>query len=71
MRGADQPFCLCLAQSLVLAGLFAWMEGLFALGYRPRLHADLKRRIEEAIAKNKLPAEPLLSKGDETVNALY
>jgi uncharacterized membrane protein YGL010W len=50
-------------QSLVLAGLFAWMEGLFALGYRPKLHAELKRRVEEAIARNKGErSEQLLSK---------
>ena len=36
-----------LMQSLVLAGLFAWMEGLFAAGYRPKLHEELKRRVEE------------------------
>jgi uncharacterized membrane protein YGL010W len=34
-------------QSLVLAGLFAWMEGLFTLGYRPKLQAELKRRIHD------------------------
>ena len=49
-------------QSLVLAGLFAWMEGLFALGYRPKLHAELKRRVEEAISRNKQQHEQLLSK---------
>lgn len=36
-------------QSLVTAGLFAWMEGLFVLGYRPKLQAELKRRIDEAM----------------------
>ncbi|BDA43170.1 Uncharacterized endoplasmic reticulum membrane protein YGL [Coccomyxa sp. Obi] len=48
-------------QSLVLAGLFAWMEGLFALGYRPKLHAELIRRVEENIARNKAEAEGLLT----------
>jgi uncharacterized membrane protein YGL010W len=48
-------------QSLVLAGLFAWMEGLFVLGYRPKLHAELVRRIEENIARNKAEAEGLLT----------
>ena len=37
----------CCAQSLVLASLFAWMEGLFTLGYRPKLQAELGRRIAE------------------------
>ena len=46
-----------LLQSLVLAGLFAWMEGLFAVGYRPKLHAELKRRVEENIARNKADHE--------------
>ena len=46
-----------LVQSLVLAGLFAWMEGLFAIGYRPKLHAELKRRVEENIARNKAEQE--------------
>ncbi len=55
--------CVVYMQSLVLAGLFAWMEGLFALGYRPKLHAELKRRVEEAIARNKGErSEQLLSK---------
>jgi len=44
-------------QSLVLAGLFAWMEGLFAVGYRPKLHEELKRRVEENIARNKAEQE--------------
>ena len=48
-------------QSLVLAGLFAWMEGLFVLGYRSKLHAELVRRIEENIARNKAEAEGLLT----------
>ena len=46
-----------LLQSLVLAGLFAWMEGLFAVGYRPKLHAELRRRVEENIARNKADHE--------------
>ena len=39
-------FTLNFLQSLVLAGLFAWMEGLFALGYRPKLQAELHSAIE-------------------------
>ena len=35
-------------QSLVLAGLFSWMEGLFFLGYRPKLQAKLHERIQKA-----------------------
>ena len=42
-------------------GLFAWLEGLFALGYRPKLKAELERRIEEDIARNKLHEEQLLA----------
>jgi uncharacterized membrane protein YGL010W len=33
-------------QSLVLAPLFVWMELLFLGGYRPRLQAQLRARIE-------------------------
>ncbi len=58
-RPAHQPHVA--SQSLVLAGLFAWMEGLFALGYRPKLHAELIRRVEENIARNKAEAEGLLT----------
>jgi uncharacterized membrane protein YGL010W len=51
-------------QSLVLAGLFAWMEGLFTLGYRPKLQAELKRRIdtnEEPNSKQSLLNPPPIS----------
>lgn len=55
---------LCL-QSVVTAGLFAWIEGLFFLGYRPKLQAELKRRIQEAThdtpAAETTGKEPLLS----------
>ena len=37
-------------QSLVLAPLFVWMELLFLGGYRPRLQAQLKARIESSSA---------------------
>ena len=40
-----------------MAGLFAWMEGLFAVGYRPKLHEELKQRVEENIARNKAQQE--------------
>ncbi|KAK9807327.1 hypothetical protein WJX73_002373 [Symbiochloris irregularis] len=36
-----------LFQSLILASLFAWMEGLFRLGYRPKLQEQLRKRIAE------------------------
>ena len=39
-----------LFQSLVLAPLFVWMEVMFACGYRPGLHADLKRRVVKRVA---------------------
>ena len=58
-----------LFQSLVLAPLFVWMEVMFACGYRPGLHADLKRRVvkrvaamEEADSKN----PPERDRGEET-----
>ena len=38
-------------QSLVLASLFAWIEGLFVLGYRPRLQAQLEQRVREKQAR--------------------
>lgn len=37
-------------QSLVLAPLFVWMELLFLGGYRPRLQAQLRARIEGGAA---------------------
>ena len=33
-------------QSLVMASLFAWMEGLFALGYRPKLQQQMQARVQ-------------------------
>lgn len=36
-----------LSQSLVLAGLFAWFELLFALGYRPQLRAAVEAGVEK------------------------
>ena len=38
-----------LAQSLVLAPLFVWMEVLFACGYRPGLRSDVDRRVKRAV----------------------
>lgn len=38
-----------LFQSLVLAPLFVWMEVLFACGYRPGLHTDIKRRVNAQV----------------------
>ena len=47
-------------QSLVLAGLFAWMEGLFKIGYRPKLQAELNRRIGVKQAEDAAYREGLL-----------
>ena len=50
-------------QSLVLAGLFAWMEGLFALGYRPKLQAELEKRVAakvESMDKVTSATQPLV-----------
>ena len=38
-----------LAQSLVLAPLFVWMEVMFACGYRPGLRSDVDRRVKRAV----------------------
>lgn len=51
-------------QSLVLASLFAWMEMLFALGYRPKLQEDLRKRIADKKASFQTQygaSEPLLT----------
>lgn len=40
-----------LYQSLVLAGLFVWMEILFTFGYRPELQKRLHKMISEDRAK--------------------
>ena len=62
---------LCL-QSVVTAGLFAWIEGLFFLGYRPKLQAELKRRIQEATneatATDSTRKEPLLNADNPVAN---
>ena len=51
----------CCPQSLVLASLFAWLEGLFALGYRPKLQADLEKRIAEKKGASAEATKPLLT----------
>ena len=49
------------AQSLVLANLFVWMEGLFAVGYRPGLQAALHDRVSKNLAgPQSSQQEPLL-----------
>lgn len=50
-----------LLQSLVLASLFAWMEGLFAVGYRPKLQAELDTRVRAALAEHAAKQEALLA----------
>ncbi|KAK9831464.1 hypothetical protein WJX81_007887 [Elliptochloris bilobata] len=47
-------------QSLVLAGLFAWMEGLFFLGYRPKLQAGLELAISANLHTLQAEREALL-----------
>ena len=47
-------------QSLVLANLFVWIEGLFAVGYRPALHAALQDRVSKNLADMSSQKEPLL-----------
>ena len=49
-----------LYQSLVLAGLFVWLEILFSLGYRPELQARLSKMIAEDRAKlDKADGKPI------------
>ena len=58
-----EPLLDCM-QSLVMAQLFAWMEGLFALGYRPKLQAQIRERVEEKERQNQSSSsasEPLLT----------
>eukprot|EP00884_Botryococcus_braunii_P022199 jgi/Botrbrau1/8663/Bobra.0087s0017.2 len=50
-------------QSLVLAPLFAWFEGLFRLGYRPALRRELDSRIQADLAGWKAQKEALLKEG--------
>ena len=42
-------------QAVGLAALFAWLEGLFALGYRPALKAELDARVGVALAAEGSP----------------
>lgn len=56
-----------LLQSLVLAGLFAWMEGLFALGYRPKLKQELKEIIRARCPRQQEPLLKTDSQGREDV----
>lgn len=39
-----------LVQAIFLAPFFVWLEGLFALGYRPELRGRLEKQVEEDIA---------------------
>ena len=39
--------------AVVLAPFFVHLEVLFALGYRPQLHKELKKSIDEEIARVK------------------
>lgn len=39
-----------LVQAFALAPLFVWFELLFPLGYRPKLRADLDKRVEADVA---------------------
>ena len=39
--------------AVVLAPFFVHLEVLFALGYRPQLHNELKKSIDEEIARVK------------------
>ncbi|KIY93909.1 hypothetical protein MNEG_14054 [Monoraphidium neglectum] len=39
-----------LVQAFLLAPLFVWFELLFPLGYRPKLRAELERRVDKEIA---------------------
>ena len=56
----NSSLCVCCAQSLVLAPLFVWLELLFVLGYRPKLHADLLQSIEQNVATVDQSKQPLL-----------
>lgn len=44
------PHLSSVAQSLVVAPLFVWMEVLFALGYRPALVHQLEARVAANVA---------------------
>ena len=50
-------------QSLVLGPLFVWFELLFALGYRPALHAEVQRRVRSSIEAWRAQSAPLLAAG--------
>ncbi|CAG8463618.1 8893_t:CDS:2 [Paraglomus occultum] len=43
-----------IAQALLLAPLFVWLEVLFAAGYRPALQKRVKAKVNAAIAKFRL-----------------
>lgn len=40
-------------QALTSAPLFCWFEALFLLGYRPALRAQLRERVDAAVAVHK------------------
>ena len=51
-------------QSLLLAPLFVWFELLFALGYRPGLHAEVSASAREIIASARGAGRRLLDQDD-------
>ena len=52
-------------QSLLLAPLFVWFELLFALGYRPELHADVSASARKSIASAREAERRLLDQDDD------
>ena len=56
----------CRVQSLILAPLFVWLELLFVLGYRPTLHAQLLKSIEDNVATMDQSKQPLLKEPQQT-----
>ena len=52
-----------LAQSLVLAPLFVWMEVMFACGYRPGLRSDVDRRVKRAVEEREPRSQGRLTLG--------
>mmetsp|Transcript_8530 Transcript_8530/g.14659 ORF Transcript_8530/g.14659 Transcript_8530/m.14659 type:complete len:187 (+) Transcript_8530:179-739(+) len=47
-----------LVQAFSLAPLFVWLELLFFMGYRPKLHAELKQRVATSLAVHKQHVRP-------------
>ncbi|KAI8469789.1 MAG: hypothetical protein J3K34DRAFT_422805 [Monoraphidium minutum] len=50
LEGRKPALLDSLWQAFALAPLFVWLELLFALGYRPRLHAALEERVAADVA---------------------